>query len=118
MRKLLTLTLFLLLCFLGNSQNTDSTKKTVVSSASMLWDMVANIAGNKVNNKLIVPIGGDPHIYEPSPSDAQKVAGADLLFVNGLTFEGWINELIANSGTKGQTITVTDQRWSHKCRSC
>jgi len=83
-------------------------KKVVTSSASMIWDMVANIAGDKVENRLIVPIGGDPHIYDPTPADAQKVATSDLMFINGLTFEGWITELIDNSGTKGKTITVTD----------
>ncbi len=93
---------------IGFAQDAAPEKKTVVSSASMIWDMVNNIAGDKVTSKLIVPIGGDPHIYEPNPGDAQKVAGADLIFVNGLTFEGWINELIENSGTKGKTITVTD----------
>lgn len=95
--------LFTLISFSSQAQD----KKVVVSSASMIWDMVKNIAGDKIENKLIVPIGGDPHIYDPNPADAQKVAGADLIFVNGLTFEGWINELIENSGTKAKTITVT-----------
>lgn len=85
-----------------------SQKKVVTSSASMIWDMVDKIAGDKIENRLIVPIGGDPHTYSPTPADAQKVATSDLIFVNGLTFEGWINELIANSGTKGETITVTN----------
>jgi len=99
--------ILLILCVLFSLTLSAQDKKVVVSSASMMWDMVKNIAGDKVDNKLIVPIGGDPHIYDPTPGDAQKVAGADLIFVNGLTFEGWINELIENSGTKGKTITVT-----------
>lgn len=108
MQKFITSLVLTLLCFGTIAQSTQTDKKIVVSSASMIWDMVANIAGDKVVNKLIVPIGGDPHIYEPSPSDAQKVATADLIFINGLTFEGWVVKLIKNSGTKGNTITVTD----------
>ena len=100
--------ILILLCGLFSLTLAAQDKKIVVSSASMMWDMVKNIAGDKVDNKLIVPIGGDPHIYDPTPADAQKVANADLIFVNGLTFEGWINELIENSGTKGKTITVTE----------
>lgn len=93
------------LCLMANL---DAQKKpTVVSSASMIWDMVNEIGGDKIKNRLLVPIGGDPHIYEPTPNDAQKVATADLIFINGLTFEGWIEELIDNSGTKGETIIVT-----------
>ncbi len=101
-RILFTILLCVVIIPLGFGQ-----KKVVTSSASMIWDMVDEIAGDKIENRLIVPIGGDPHTYSPTPVDAQKVATSDLIFVNGLTFEGWINELIANSGTKGETITVT-----------
>ncbi|NNF20807.1 MAG: zinc ABC transporter solute-binding protein, partial [Saprospiraceae bacterium] len=82
-------------------------KPKVVCSASMIWDITKNIAGDHVEHGLIVPIGGDPHLYEPTPADAQLVYEADLIFINGLTFEGWILELIANSGTKAITDTVT-----------
>lgn len=109
MRTTTLTTLLISICLLSYSPGTaQSDKKIVTSSASMIWDMVNNIAGDKVISKLLVPIGGDPHLYDPNPVDAQKVAGSDLLFVNGLTFEGWITELIENSGTEGKTITVTD----------
>jgi len=82
-------------------------KPIVVSSATMFTDMVENIAGNLVETETIVPIGGDPHLHTPTPRDAKLVGKADLLMLNGLTFEGWINELIENSGTKGKTIMIT-----------
>lgn len=82
-------------------------KLKVVSSASMIYDMVKNISGDLVDNELIVPIGGDPHLYEPKPSDAKLVADADQIFINALTFEGWILELIENSGTSAKIDTVT-----------
>lgn len=83
-------------------------KFKVVATASMIADMAKNIGGDAIEVKTIVPIGGDPHIYEPTPSDAQLVASADLILKNGLTFEGWLNELIENSGTKASVATVTD----------
>jgi len=82
-------------------------KPIVVSSATMFTDMVENIAGDLVETETIVPIGGDPHLHTPTPRDAKLVGKADLLMLNGLTFEGWINELIENSGTKGKTIMIT-----------
>lgn len=103
---MIRITLFLVFYLFAHSGFSQE-KKVVVSSASMIWDMVNNIAGDKVESQLIVPIGGDPHIHEPSTTDALKVEGADLIFINGLTFEGWINELIENSGTKAETVTVT-----------
>jgi len=83
-------------------------KLKVVSTASMINDMAENIGGNLFEYETIVPIGGDPHIYEPTPEDAKKVEKANLIFMNGLTFEGWIIELIENSGTEAETIVVTD----------
>jgi ABC-type Zn uptake system ZnuABC Zn-binding protein ZnuA len=80
----------------------------VVATASILSDMAKNIAGDAVEVATIVPIGGDPHIYEPTPSDAQLVASADLILKNGLTFEGWLDELIENSGTRARIVTVTE----------
>lgn len=83
-------------------------KPVVASTASMIWDMARNIGGDHFDHQMIVPIGGDPHLYEPTPSDARLVANADLILKNGLTFEGWINSLIENSGTKAPVITVTE----------
>lgn len=80
----------------------------VVATASMIADMTENIAGGQVEVKSIVPIGGDPHLHEPTPKDAQLVNGADLILKNGLTFEGWLNELIENSGTKAKVVQVTE----------
>lgn len=82
-------------------------KLKVVTSASIFKDMIHHIAYDKVENVALVPIGGDPHIYEPSPSDAKLVQDADLILVNGMTFEGWINEVIENSGTRGKTVLIT-----------
>ncbi len=82
-------------------------KPVVVASASMIADMVTTIGGDKVQTKCIVPIGGDPHTYDPTPGDVEKIREANLIFINGLTFEGWMNELIQNSGTKASTILVT-----------
>ena len=83
-------------------------KPKVVATASMIWDMAKNIGGEHLDIQCIVPIGGDPHIYEPTPQDAKKVAAADLILKNGLTFEGWLDELIENSGTKATSIRVTE----------
>ena len=82
-------------------------KWKVVSSASIFQDMAHNIAKDKIISQSIVPIGGDPHIYEPRPSDAALVAAADLILVNGFNFEGWITELIENSGTRAKVVTIT-----------
>ena len=83
-------------------------KIKVVSSASIFQDMAKNIGGDKITSMSIVPIGRDQHTYTPKPSDVELVSSADLILINGLTFEGWITELIENSGTKAKIILITE----------
>lgn len=83
-------------------------KPLVIASASIFADMAENISGGLVEVASIVPIGGDPHIYEPTPGDVQLVTKADLILINGLTFEGWMSELIENSGTKAVVVRITE----------
>jgi len=83
-------------------------KLKVVASASIFQDMAMNIGGDKIDAHTIVPIGGDPHLYEPKPSDAALVKSASIILINGLTFEGWVNKLIENSGTDAKVYTITE----------
>lgn len=84
-----------------------SAKIKVVSTFSILGDMVQNIGGNNIELTTLVGANGDGHVYEPTPADAKSVAAADVVFVNGLGFEGWINRLVKASGYKGKVIVAT-----------
>lgn len=101
---LLSLSLSLCLSLTLNAQD----KPLVVSSASIFADMASAIGGNLIESTTIVPIGGDPHIYEPTPGDVRLLLKADLILQNGLTFEGWIRDLIQNSGSKAPVHTLTE----------
>lgn len=82
-------------------------KPLVLATASMLYDMAKNVGGDLFRYDMIVPIGGDPHIYEPTPRDAQICNEADVILMNGLTFEGWLSKLVQNSGTDADVVIVT-----------
>jgi len=99
--NILTILLLLTVSLLGQE------RLKVVASASMIADITQNIIGDLHDIEMIVPIGGDPHLHEPTPSNARLVAAADLILINGLTFEGWITELIENSGSNASVVTVT-----------
>ena len=103
------LRLSLILCLFSFSLSTYAQDKPlVVSSASIFADMASVIGGDLIESTSIVPIGGDPHIYEPTPGDVRLLVKADLILQNGLTFEGWIKDLIANSGSKAPVVTITE----------
>ena len=105
--KTATISTLILLCFF-NLLLAQTPQKTVVATASIFADMAENIAGGHLTIKTIVPVGGDPHIYEPTPADARLVASADLILKNALTFEGWLDQLIASANTKAKVVTITE----------
>ena len=79
----------------------------VVASFSILGDMVRQVGGDRIRVTTLVGPDGDAHVYQPTPADARAVAGARLLVVNGLGFEGWIDRLTEASGYKGRVVTAT-----------
>jgi zinc/manganese transport system substrate-binding protein len=70
--------------------------------------MVQQVGGDRIKVTTLVGADADGHVYQPTPADARSVARAELLVVNGLGFEGWIERLIQASGYKGPVITATD----------
>lgn len=82
-------------------------KLPVVASFSILADMVHQIGGDLVEVSSLVGPNSDAHGFEPTPSDAKKLAQAKLVVINGLNFEGWTNRLIKSSGYKGEVIVAS-----------
>jgi zinc/manganese transport system substrate-binding protein len=78
----------------------------VVASFSVLGDMVARVGGDRVAVATLVGPGGDAHVYQPTPADAKTVLDADLVVVNGLGFEGFIDRLLDASGYTGPVVTA------------
>jgi zinc/manganese transport system substrate-binding protein len=64
-------------------------KMKVVASFSILGDFVKNVGGGLVEVKSLVGANGNPHAFQPSPADARAISDANVMFVNGLGFEGW-----------------------------
>ena len=83
------------------SATAESKKLQVVTTNSIIYDMTKNIAGDLVDLHSIVPVGQDPHEYEPLPEDVQKVQKADLIFYNGINLENgedaWFAKMVKNA---------------------
>ncbi len=84
-----------------------------VASFSILGDMVQQVGGDRVTVTTIVGPNADTHVYEPKPSDAASVAHADIFFINGLGFEGWMERFVEATGYKGPLIVASNGVISH-----
>jgi zinc/manganese transport system substrate-binding protein len=82
-------------------------KIPVVASFSILADLSRQIGGDKVDVKSLVGPEGDVHVYQPSPADAQSLARAKLIVVNGFALEGWMDRLIAAAGARAPVAVAT-----------
>ncbi|QOR37293.1 zinc ABC transporter solute-binding protein [Billgrantia diversa] len=80
----------------------------VVTSFSILADMVQNVGGEHVEVTSLVGPDSDTHVFSPSPRDARSLADADLVVFNGLRFEGWMERLIGSSDYSGPLVTASD----------
>jgi ABC-type Zn uptake system ZnuABC Zn-binding protein ZnuA len=70
----------------------------VVVTMPFFPSMVEAVGGNNVDVESIVPQGVDAHTYQPTPSDAQMIADADIIFVNGFGLEEFLAGLIESAG--------------------
>lgn len=82
-------------------------KLRVVASFSILGDMVKQVGGDAIELTTLVGPNGDVHAYTPTPADAKKLAGAQLLFINDLGFEPWLSKFVASSSFRGVTAPAT-----------
>ncbi len=79
----------------------------VVATFSVLGDMVKEVGGDDVAVKALVGPGGDAHVFQPTPDDARAVAQADIVFVNGLGLEGWMDRLTQAAGGKAKIVVAS-----------
>jgi zinc/manganese transport system substrate-binding protein len=90
---------------LGHAQTTAPIQ--AVASFSILGDLVRQVGGDRVQVDVLVGPGADAHVFQPSPSHAKQVAQAQVVFANGLGFEGWLQRLLKTAGYKGQPVLVS-----------
>lgn len=100
-------------CAFDDSQQTNANeaqeKLQVVATYSIIYDIVKNVGGERVEVHSLAPIGSNPHEYDPLPLDVQKTTDADAVFFNGLNLEAgrsWFDNLLDTAGKKGEDAPV------------
>lgn len=89
----------------------DKSKIVAIASFYPLYEFTKELGGDKVDVSLLVPKGVEPHDWEPSIRDIQRIEKADLIIINGNGFENWVEKIdsskitIINSGKSFEWFT-------------
>lgn len=91
------------------SVSVEAGKTKVVTTFPILADFAQEVGGDRVEVISLVPIGADPHSWEPTPRDARSVASAQIVFSNGGGFDAWLDRLIRNAADPDTPVIVLSE---------
>jgi len=77
---------------------------SILAVETFLADIAQNVAGERLSVESLMPLGLDPHAFQPTPADVAKIADSQVLIVNGSGFEEWLDETLKNAG--GERLVV------------
>ncbi|GAP16329.1 metal ABC transporter substrate-binding protein [Levilinea saccharolytica] len=79
----------------------------VMAAETFLADIAQQVAGERVTVEALMPLGMDPHAFQPTPWDVTRIAESDVFIVNGGGFEGWLDEVLNNAGGNAAVIEAS-----------
>ena len=92
----------------GKTRN-ENEKLKVVTTTTMVTDLLTQLAGNKIELNGLMGPGVDPHLYKASEGDVAKLFNADIIFYNGLHLEGKMVEIFEKMQEQGKhTFAVAE----------
>jgi zinc transport system substrate-binding protein len=96
--------------------NTNQTRLKVVASFYPIYEFVKQIGGNKVDVSTLIPIGVEPHDFEPTIQQIQNAESANLIVYNGAGLEKWIDKINSNfkvDASQGANLIVGNDSQSN-----
>jgi manganese/zinc/iron transport system substrate-binding protein len=109
MKKIITiLCVILLFTSCTDKKKTTNGKLHIVTTTSMITDLVRNIGGDSVNVQGLMGTGVDPHLYKASEGDVSRLSNADVVFYSGLHLEGKLVDVFEKMGRNTNTIALAE----------
>ena len=103
MKKQLLILLITITFFSCKNETNNNGKLNIVTTTTMITDLVKNIGGDYVNLQGLMGSGVDPHLYKASEGDVTKLVNADIIFYNGLHLEGKLVDVFEKMGSNTKT---------------
>ena len=81
-------------CVGNPASSAGTTDPVILASTTFLADITSNVAGDRVSVESLLPVGADPHSYQPTPQDVARIEQSKLLIVNGAEYEHFLEPLL------------------------
>jgi ABC-type Zn uptake system ZnuABC Zn-binding protein ZnuA len=104
---LIALVIVLSACNNGTPPAT-SGKLKVLATTSILGDVVNQVGGNDIDLSVLLPVGTDPHDFQPRPQDAAILNAAQIIFSNGVGLEGFLPLMLESTQATGKLVEVSN----------
>lgn len=85
----------------------ESTKVQVVATTTLVGDVVRVVGGDLIDLTIMLPAGGDPHGFNPTPQDVTRAAQANVVFINGLDLEEFMAEMLENAAAEMNIVEMS-----------
>jgi ABC-type Zn uptake system ZnuABC Zn-binding protein ZnuA len=79
----------------------------IVATTTLVGDVVRQVAGDRLEVSVLLPVGADPHTFQPTPRDVARVAQASVIFASGAGLEEFLQPLIDNAGGEAPLVFVS-----------
>jgi len=110
MRRFLSIWILLTFIISACGQNASTSQKAdseLLTSTTILADITRNIAGARITVDSLLPIGTDPHSYQPTPRDVARITDSKLLIINGAGYEHFLESILENAGSEREVIDAS-----------
>ena len=77
-----------------------------MATTSIVADLVRNVGGELIELSTLLPLGADPHAFEPTPRDAATLSNAQVVFANGAGLEKFLERMLQNVGARCRWSTA------------
>jgi len=106
---LLTVAIFMLMLSAcgGVIPTATGSKLKILATTSIVGDVVSQVGGDLIALSVLMPVGTDPHDFQPRPQDATALADAQVLFSNGAGLEGFLQPLLESTGAMANLVEVS-----------
>ena len=107
MKRLFFLLLVMATACSPSASSRSQTDIVILTSTTFLTDITRNVAGDRVKVESLLPVGADPHSYQPTPQDVAKIEQSKLLIINGAEYEHFLESLLENAGGERDIIEAS-----------